>query len=518
MLAAVYCRVSTEKDDQINSLESQKNYFFRYIQSCPDLSLFQIYADRGISGTAVKNRARFIQMMEDAEKGMFQVIITKEVSRFSRNILDAVSYSRKLRNLGVTIRFVSDGIDTSQPDAELRLSIMASLAQEESRKTSDRVKWGQTRRMEAGVVFGTSMLGYNVKNGKISINAEGAETVKMIYEKYVYFHMSAAKIAESLENEGIKTFNNNEKWSPSVIMKILKNEKYCGDLIQKKTYTPDYLTHKKKANKEKDKMIFIENHHQGIISRKLWEAAQKEINRRNPHNNRSPGKGTKFPFSGKIVCGECGMTFVSRKRKNKKGAYTVWKCPSSAGKNKCAAAYQIKNELILDMTRHSCSILLKNIKNLPERVAAIIKKADKSLENTSAQKSELLKKNIDGLSRKKFALIDTYISGKIAEQDFNALILKYEASIKQYENAFAKTETTENQNPDKFISIINYVYKLLYYKNIPDSIIAGCIENILAYKDGIIRIKFLHYPQIFEYKIQTRNTSKYNIKTQKEHP
>ena len=224
MLAAVYCRVSTEKDDQINSLESQMSYFLNYIENCPDLTLFQIYADKGISGTAVKNRTRFIQMMEDAEKGLFQVIITKEVSRFSRNILDAVSYSRKLRNLGVSIRFMNDGIDTSQPDAELRLSIMASLAQEESRKTSDRVKWGQTRRMEKGVVFGTSMLGYDVKNGKIAVNTDGAEIVKNIFNKYVFLHMSASEIAKELQNEGIKTYTGKEKWTPSVIIKVLKNE------------------------------------------------------------------------------------------------------------------------------------------------------------------------------------------------------------------------------------------------------------------------------------------------------
>ena len=166
---ASYCRVSTDKDDQANSFEAQQRYFKEYIERQPDWELYDVYADEGITGTSTKKRAAFHRMIHDAHMGRFRLILTKEVSRFSRNILDTIAYTRELRQLGVGVLFMNDGINTLDPDAELRLSIMGSIAQEESRKTSTRVKWGQTRQMERGVVFGTSLLGYDVKDGKISI-------------------------------------------------------------------------------------------------------------------------------------------------------------------------------------------------------------------------------------------------------------------------------------------------------------------------------------------------------------
>ena len=183
MKVAAYCRVSTDKEDQINSFESQRKYFREYIERRPNWELYQIYADEGITGTTTKKRAAFNHMIADAQLHRFDLILTKEVSRFSRNILDTISYTRKLRRLGIGVVFMNDGINTLDPDSELRLSIMGSIAQEESRKTSSRVKWGQTRRMEQGVVFGRSMLGYDVRDGKMTINSQGASVVRLIFQK-----------------------------------------------------------------------------------------------------------------------------------------------------------------------------------------------------------------------------------------------------------------------------------------------------------------------------------------------
>ena len=166
---AGYCRVSTEQEDQRNSLEAQQRYFKELIENREGWELYQIYADEGITGTSTKKREQFKRMISDAREGKFQLIVTKEVSRFSRNILDTIAYTRELKALGVGVLFMNDAISTLEPDAELRLSIMASVAQEESRKTSSRVKWGQTRQMERGVVFGRSLLGYQVKDGKIKV-------------------------------------------------------------------------------------------------------------------------------------------------------------------------------------------------------------------------------------------------------------------------------------------------------------------------------------------------------------
>ena len=505
MLAAVYCRVSTEKDDQINSLESQMSYFLNYIENCPDLTLFQIYADKGISGTAVKNRTRFIQMMEDADKGLFQVIITKEVSRFSRNILDAVSYSRNLRNLGVSIRFMNDGIDTSQPDAELRLSIMASLAQEESRKTSDRVKWGQTRRMEKGVVFGTSMLGYDVKNGKIAVNTDGAEIVKNIFNKYVFLHMSASEIAKELQNEGIKTYTGKEKWTPSVIIKVLKNEKYCGDLRQKKTFTPDYLTHKKKTNKCNEKTVFIKDHHAPIISRDLWEAAQQELNRRSHVKKQDSGRGNKFYFSGKIICANCGCPFSARKKKGKDGYYTIWKCLN----NQCHVRYQIRNDSLMYMTAYSYSLLNIQNEKLTEHIHSLLNMAEMQLTGTSSTSLKQKKSEIEELKIKKLNIIDAYAARKISEDEFMALKSKYDSLIIHHNNEIENLQKTQSVKKLKNTTIKKYIDKIINYNNITKSIIYNCIEKVNAYENGIVKLKFCHLPQVFEFEIYFKKSKQY---------
>ena len=326
--AAGYCRVSTDHTDQINSFEAQQRYFREYIEHREDWELYRIFADAGISGTGTKKRVQFNRMMEEARQGRFDIIITKEVSRFSRNILDTIAFTRELRALRVGVIFLTDGINTLDPDAELRLSIMASIAQEESRRTSARVKWGQTRQMEQGVVFGHSLLGYTLKKGKLTIDQAGAVLVRRIFEDYAYAGKSACAIAGALTDEGIPTSKGKTLWTAAGVLKILKNEKYCGDLIQKKTYTPDYLTHLKKPNSGEEPLVVIRNHHESIVSRELWEKVQDEIYRRRRKNG---GKREKFPLSGKIFCGECSAVFVSRNKKRKDGSvYRRWGCMSAA--------------------------------------------------------------------------------------------------------------------------------------------------------------------------------------------
>lgn len=278
--AAAYCRVSTDSSDQANSFESQKRFFKEYIGKNPDWSLTGIYADKGLTGTSTKKRKAFNQMIDDARDGRFSLILTKEVSRFARNTVDTLQYTRELKRLGIGVYFMNDNISTLDPDAELRLAIMASIAQEESRKTSERVKWGQRRRMEQGVVFGRDMLGYDVRGGRLLVNPDGAEVVRLIFDKFVNGDKSTYKIARELSEAGYKTVTGNDVWSNTVVLKILRNEKYCGDLVQKKTFTPDYLTHEKKYNHGEEEMVIIRDHHEPIVSRALWEGAQEKLGNR----------------------------------------------------------------------------------------------------------------------------------------------------------------------------------------------------------------------------------------------
>lgn len=268
---AAYCRVSTDMEDQLHSLSAQIKYFTEYISNHEDYELIEVYYDEGISGTSTKKRDGFNRMIADCEDGKVDLILTKEVSRFARNTIDTLSYTRKLKSLNVNVLFMNDGIDTRDKDSELRLTIMASLAQEESRKISERVKWGNRRRMENGVVFGTGRFyGYKVVDGKLEIVPEEAEVVKRIFHMYLYENKGTTKIAQELNAEKIPTING-RLWGAPTILGMLKNEKYAGDLTQWKYYTPDFLKHNKLKNKgdNPDMLPFtIENHHEGIVSKR----------------------------------------------------------------------------------------------------------------------------------------------------------------------------------------------------------------------------------------------------------
>ena len=264
---AAYCRVSTDKEDQANSFEAQQRYFREYIQRQPDWELQGIYADEGFSGTSTNKRVEFNKMLHAAELGQIDLIVTKEVSRFTRNTVDALQITRELLRRGVGVLFLNDSLDTRTNDGELRLTIMSSFAQDESRRTSERSKWGQMRSMEKGVVFGGSLLGYDVIGGKMTVNPEGAEVVRLIFHKYLQERKGCSTIARELREAGILSSKGNCLWSSATVTKILKNEKYCGDLIQKKTYTPDYLTHEKKYNHGKEPLVELKDHHESIIDR-----------------------------------------------------------------------------------------------------------------------------------------------------------------------------------------------------------------------------------------------------------
>ncbi|MCL2698166.1 MAG: recombinase family protein [Oscillospiraceae bacterium] len=322
---AAYCRVSTEKNDQQNSFESQKRYFKEYIGRQPDWELAGIFADEGVSGTSTKKRKAFNDMIFAAKSGCFDFIITREISRFARNTLDSIHYTRELKKLGVGVIFLADNINTLDADAELRLTIMSSIAQEESRKTSERVKWGQRRRMEQGVVFGRDLLGYDVRGGRLYINEDGAKTVRMIFKKFTDENKGTHTIARELNEAGIKSMHAGE-WKNTAVLRVLRNEKYCGDLVQKKTITPDYLSHDKKYNRGEEDFIILKDHHEPIVSRGIFEAAARLLDERAGSQKDKAKYSRRYVFSGKIKCGNCNSSYVARKRK-----HLTWRCYKSCG-------------------------------------------------------------------------------------------------------------------------------------------------------------------------------------------
>ena len=433
---AAYCRVSTDHEDQANSFESQQRYFRQYIERNPDWELYEIFADEGISGTNTKKRSEFKRMIACAKEGDFDLIITKEISRFARNTLDSIYYTRDLKKHGVGVIFMNDNINTLDGDAELRLAIMSSIAQEESRKTSERVKWGQKRQMEQGVVFGRSMLGYDVKDGKMTINEEGAKIVRLIFHKFANENKGTHVIARELREAGITPMRVKE-WSNTVILRGIRNEKYCGDLVQKKTFTPDFLSHEKKYNRGEEEFVIIKDHHEPIVSRELFEKANRILDEKSLTQEGKAKHSNRYPFSGKIKCGCCGSSYVARYKNRKNGTrYKAWRCYKSAtqgsphtdkaGNPLGCSNPSIRNEDAV----HIMYLVTRSLQLEEKKITANLLSVIQSVlsVNTDYSHIEKLKEQIQSVEDKRTQLIDLCISGAITKQEF---ITKREACDKE---------------------------------------------------------------------------------------
>ena len=433
---AAYCRVSTDHEDQANSFESQQRYFRQYIERNPDWELYEIFADEGISGTNTKKRSEFKRMIACAKEGDFDLIITKEISRFARNTLDSIYYTRDLKKHGVGVIFMNDNINTLDGDAELRLAIMSSIAQEESRKTSERVKWGQKRRMEQGVVFGRSMLGYDVKDGKMTVNEEGAKIVRLIFHKFANENKGTHVIARELREAGITPMRVKE-WSNTVILRVIRNEKYCGDLVQKKTFTPDFLSHEKKYNRGEEEFVIIKDHHEPIVSRELFEKANRILDEKSLTQEGKAKHSNRYPFSGKIKCGCCGSSYVARYKNRKNGTrYKAWRCYKSATQgsphtDKAGNQLGCSNPSIrTEDAVHIMYLVTRSLQLEEKKITANLLSVIQSVlsVNTNSSHIEKLKEQIQSVEDKRTQLIDLCISGAITKQEF---ITKREACDKE---------------------------------------------------------------------------------------
>lgn len=497
---AVYCRVSTDKTDQSNSFEAQQRYFSDYISQKADWSLSGIYADEGITGTNTKRRAEFNRMINDACEGKFQLILTKEVSRFSRNILDTISYTRKLKAVGIGVLFVIDGINTLNPDSELYLSIMASMAQEESRKISARVVWGQTRQMEQGVVFGRSLLGYRVKNGKICIEPAGAEIVRLIFQKYALEQASTSEIVHWLNCSSNLSCCENRKWSSCGVIKILKNEKYVGDLVQRKTYTPDYLTHEKRKNKGEIPLIRINDHHEPIISREIWNLAQRRLNGNRKNKESCGGCSNRYPFSGKIKCGECGSAFVGRVKYLKDGTKVRrWRCgnATTGGTISCSIGKTIRDDDAVNMLYTA----MKSIGYIDREIIKDVTKVASEailLRGIDSQKSlDQIKFEAMRIQKKKETMMDSFFSGEINKEEMTTLKQRYDQEL-------YKLQTLETSNKAAILTkqalshtIESELSAILDGVGECDVFIKTILHSITVFRDRHIELKLQNLPHIF---------------------
>ena len=497
---AAYCRVSTDNEDQANSFESQQRYFRQYIERNPDWELYEVFADEGISGTNTKKRKEFNRMIACAKNGDFDLIVTKEISRFARNTLDSIFYTRDLKKHGVGVIFMNDNINTLDGDAELRLAIMSSIAQEESRKTSERVKWGQKRQMEQGVVFGRSMLGYDVKDGKMYINEDGAKVVRLIFHKFVNEGKGTHVIARELREEGIKPMRVKE-WQNTVILRVIRNEKYCGDLVQKKTYTPDFLSHEKKYNRGQEEFVIIKDHHEPIISRELFDKANRILDEKSLSQEGKAKHSNRYPFSGKIKCGCCGSSYVARYKTRKNGSrYKAWRCLEAArhgsphvdkaGNQVGCSGLSIRNEDATHIMYLVTNSLKYNKEKITNNLLAIIKSIIAM--DTTGTDSEKLKSQIKATLQKRANLIELYTSGDITRDEFSAARAKCENEIAELQSVIdsidKQREMIEKQQElvaeitEAMNELINGVeYEDDFYKEILDKMVVNDKDHIDVY-------------------------------------
>ena len=337
---AAYCRVSTTLEQQESSYEAQVSYYTEKIQSNPNWKLAGIYADDGKSATNTKKRDDFNTMIDDCMAGKIDLVITKSVSRFARNTVDSLTTVRQLKEKGIEIYFEKENIWTLDSKGELLITIMSSLAQEESRSISENVTWGQRKRFADGKVtvpFG-HFLGYDRgEDGNLVLNPKEAVIIQRIFSMFLQ-GMTPYGIAKQLTADGILSPAKKDKWNAGTIKRILTNEKYKGDALLQKSYTVDFLTKKKKANEGEIPQYYVENNHEAIIEPAVFDLAQNELEKRNPANNRHSGVHT---FSGKIKCGACGSWYGSKVwHSNSKYRRTVWQCNHKFnGQEKCSTPH-----------------------------------------------------------------------------------------------------------------------------------------------------------------------------------
>lgn len=355
---AGYARVSTDSEEQQTSYEAQVDYYTNYIKSREDWEFVQVYTDEGISATNTKKRDGFKRMVKDALDGNIDLIVTKSVSRFARNTVDSLSTIRKLKEHGTEVFFEKENIWTFDSKGELLITIMSSLAQEESRSISENCTWGQRKRFADGKVTVPfeRFLGYDRgEDGNLVVNTEQAKVVKKIYRLFLQGYSSFG-IAKELTGEGILTPGGKKKWSARTVAAILSNEKYKGDALLQKSFTVDFLTKEKKKNEGEIPQYYVTGNHEAIIPPSTFDRVQRLLEQRKAGKNRISSVSI---YSSKIKCGDCGSWYGSKTwHSTSKYRQRIWQC-NHKFEEKCTTPHLTEEE-IQDLFLQAINKLVKN--------------------------------------------------------------------------------------------------------------------------------------------------------------
>ena len=483
-----YARVSTDQDAQLHSLSAQVKYYEDFIRNNESWEFIDGYVDEGLSGTSTSKREAFLKMIEDAKLHKFDFIVTKEISRFSRNTLDSIKYTQELLKNGVGVLFQSDNINTFMPDSELRLTIMSSIAQDEVRKISERVKFGFKRSIENGVVLGNDrILGYKKDNGKLVIDEKEAKIVREIFDMYATQNLGIRTISARLADNGYRNSNGNP-FSFSTIKYVLTNPKYMGYYCGNRSHKYDYRSNDRKYMDKSDWIMYKDDQNvPPIVSEELWNKANCILSARSKKmlsEDRSSYQN-KYVYSGKIVCMEHNVHYNHAVYKYKSGNKEVWHCREYARKGKagCTSPIIYKSEL---------DEIMKDIYNtIVTQKSSIINDLVKiytSIDSSSQIQEDIAKykTQINQIAVKKDKLLELSIDGRLSNREFesrnnafNSETETLEAKIQDLQEQEQKAKITAH-NVEKLRKII--AHELEFENGFDNAVADSLIEKIEVYK------------------------------------
>lgn len=490
-----YARVSTDKDEQLHSLSNQISFFKDYISKVPNWEFIDSYIDEGISGTLVKKREEFLRMIEDAKRHKFDLILTKEISRFSRSTLDSIKYTQELLSNGVGVYFLNDNINTILPDSELRLTMMSSIAQDEVRKLSERVSFGMKRSIDNGVVLGCSNIyGYVKDKGKLVIDREQAEMIKIIFDRYANTTDGLSKVSRYLYELGYKS-KTGKRIDTTILTRIIENPKYKGYYCGHKSKVLDYRTKQKKRLNESDWIIYkAYDNVPPIVSEELWERANIKLKQRqDSFTNRRVNKAVfqnRYTYSGKIYCGCHNLTYhrsSAGKRKNN----PVWECQVYRKESLKGCSNPRVFELELDeVFKNMFNKLFKKRNTIFDE---ILNECKNYLENNN---NEIEIKNIESkilvLNNKKDKLLELVMEEYLSKEDYKKQIDLINEDLNACQNKINELQSNKkdkNYIENKINEIRNVLEKCLDDSKCYSDVFNEIIDRITVYKENKKQVK-----------------------------
>ena len=415
-----YARVSTDKDEQLNSLENQVQYYTQFIQEKRNWAYIQGYVDEGISGTSTKKRDSFNRMITDAKAGRFDFIITKEISRFSRSTLDSIKYTQELLEHDVGVLFQNDNINTLDSDSEFRLVVMAGVAQDEVRKLSERLKFGFRQAIKNGHVLGNDKLwGYDKKDCVLTINEDEAQVVRRIFDLYANQQMGIRRISQTLYDEGFTSRKGNA-FNVLTIRHILCNPKYKGWYCANKSQTVDYRSKRKVFLDESEWVMYPDPSIPAIVPEELWERANaldKRRSRQMMSHQSAAEFHNRYPYSGKIVCEEHGVSYHRQVIKSSKGETETWQCREyrNRGRAGCSAP-QLRTKELDQIMASMFDQLVQDKQAIVDALVKVIQSVPD--EHDYAQDAQRIQEDISTIQAKKDRLLEMSIEGIISIAEF----------------------------------------------------------------------------------------------------